>query len=148
MAESILWEQREREIFTLDQGGAQRRYDPATLLRRYQVAAHDAGGINVVVDAWEALAEDGRLLNEGKDNPNNEGARKAFLVMLEVAQKTYNVKHFDDDDKAGWSSSELIQAVGQFFSYMGKKKEMLKTLPSSSQPAGEALAENLPMMST
>ena len=71
-----------------------------------------------------------------------------MLVMVAVSRGTFKVKPFTDEYRDGWTEGECVDAMFQFFQFIGKKKQKRLSSPSSSQPGGEVLAENLPLTNT
>jgi len=133
-----LWTQREREIFELVQGNARRKYDPAVLLRRYQAAAHKAGGVKKVAEAYELLGLEQVAIEAGKEFEREQEAGEAAILLVDVGRDVFEARPFSDANPDGWTETEVLGAVSQFFYYLGKKKMKAKNSPLSSTAAGEA----------
>jgi hypothetical protein len=124
----------QRQIFTAKAKGQEFKFDPEAINRRMRKAIKNhAGGLEGytgVGKRYQALIQQQktRRLTDDEILEIDGYDEKTVAIACEVFQ----VKRFEEDQAEGWTDTELLVNMAEFWAFSdGKKKEDVSTPPSS-----------------
>jgi len=131
-----LWNERERNIFTLKLGGAEKKYDPLKLARHYHQAVVDAGGI-------EALKRHGSVYYS-KPEANDQWVsswHEAAASLAKIGRQMFALPEWNDEQPEGITDEEAIRCMEQYLEYSQKKESGAENSPTASMDSAPGHAE-------
>lgn len=136
---SMNWKDRERKIFKIELGGAERRFDPLQIVKQYNLAMREMGGPDVVQQVVKdyfgrarRLAEkDERTPEQMAEDNLKDSEQSEFLGTL--GAKTLGLPMFKDGAEDGLTIDEGMECLSQFWKFMEKKDDGAGNSPTPVQ---------------
>jgi len=137
-----LWSERERNIFTLKLGGAEKKFDPLKLARHYHQAVMETGGI-------EALKRHGSVYYSKPETSDQwvSNWHEAAASLAKIGRQMFGLTEWNDDSPDGVTDEEAIKCMEQYLEYSQKKEQGVENSPTvstDSAPGQEGTNEESP----